>query len=99
MTIAATASPVKTKCGNCSHPKSFHSPSRAGRCGAYSCDCMRFTALEAPATPPKNLAEYIEREPALLADLKSDMGHRALAEKWPLTTESSIRRWRKANLT
>lgn len=42
------------------------------------------------------LAQVAEQIPALKSDLSSDMGHKPLARKWSaVTTESSVRRYRK----
>ncbi len=84
-----------TSCTSCRHPFPFH-PSQ-GPCRAFGCDCENFVGAAAPA--PANLAEGIEQNyPGLVAALKdSGLGHKALAEKFPFTSESSVRRWRKKN--
>ena len=44
------------------------------------------------------LAQVASQIPALKADLDSDMGHKPLARKWgAVTTESSVRRYRKSH--
>lgn len=50
------------------------------------------------AQPVKDLADGVERVSGFLEALHDpSLGHKAIAEMFPFTSETSVRRWRKAN--
>lgn len=54
--------------------------------------------LESPAHTYKNLAEGVANDERFVSVLRDpSVGHKAVAEQYPFTSESSVRRWRKAN--
>lgn len=64
--------------------------------------CVPVTAdiadLDVSVKRPSNLDEYIKIQPGLEQDLRDPaIPHRALATRYEYTTESSVRRWRKAH--
>lgn len=94
----APPSPKKV-CANCRHPQPFHS---ASGCNAFGCNtCTGFQSMAAVRVEqpkPRDLNEYITREPGLQdALMDASRGHRSIVKQFPLTSETSVRRWRKCH--